>query len=408
MKKNKFIYFPSVSSGAFGNIAIKNGGVGTYGLDIKYWNKETYSDNAYPYILVTAGHRIRNSDVRKDFSLSKDVLLMSDSGGYQVATGAIQYTPELVKRLLKWTEDNFDIGMNLDIPPRMNYAGKFKYALNESLNNFKYFIDNRSNSNCSMLNVMQGSDYDSYKYWYDAVSKYKFEGWSLGGVSSVFKLFINLEILLKHGNILEDESIKYFHHLGTSKLNDLVILMYIQQKFTEAGSNIIVTSDSSSPSLGAVYGRVATTLNTKQFNINHIKVPSYKTSKQYLIDNSENILPEMGRYSKYISNNFNYQSMIDCYEDDSITVQDMNAILVLHNLGVYIDSIEKLRSILDSGTFMYEQFFSNDLLMIFKAVDDIFAGAAYESIIAKYGNILYRYSQEQGEIDETLTEQFWD
>ena len=67
---------------------------------------------------------------------------MGDSGGYQIASGAMKWDIKHLDRIFKWLEENTDIAMNLDIPPRLKYQGQYAECLQISKENFKYFSDN--------------------------------------------------------------------------------------------------------------------------------------------------------------------------------------------------------------------------------------------------------------------------
>lgn len=411
--KNKFIYFPSVSAGAFGNTVHRlygmegKNGISTHGIDVKYWGDD-YSEHKFPYMLVTAGHRLHISDIRDQFGFQEDTVLMGDSGGFQIATGAVKYNDNMKVKLLKWMEDNVNIGINLDIPPRLQYEGKFDYCLKESKANFKYFADNRSNKNTSLLNVLQGTGYESYNAWYNQVEQYKFDGWSVGGVGGNFtRLITSLYFLLYDKKIHEDESIKYLHYLGASKISELLILMYAQHKVQSLGSSLTITTDSSSPSLGAVFGRLNVDFSIKDMSFKAIKIPSYKLDKDVIEEMARlNLkLPYSSGYNKFINPNFSYQDMIDCYVKDDLYVQEMNAILILHNIGVYVESVEKLRSVIEAGAYVWEQLLPKYILDTFKMVDDIFNGMKYDSLIAKYHNVIKQNDSKQEQATEN---NFWD
>lgn len=409
---NKFIYFPSVSAGAFGNTVHRlygmenKNGISSHGVDMKYWG-DNYSEHKFPYMLVTAGHRLHTKDIRGEMGFQEDSILMGDSGGYQLATGAIKYTPDFKVKLLDWMEKNIDIGMNLDIPPRLSYAGQFDYCLQESVKNYKYFADNRTSDRLKLLNVIQGDDVESYNAWYQKIKDIKFDGWSIGGAqNNLYKFIMALHLLINTEKIHEKDSNLYLHYLGTSRISDILILMYVQKKFTDLGSNIVVTSDSSSPSLSAVYGRLAIDFSIKEMAFKSIKIPSYKTEREVLENMSNLTLPYSSGFNKYINPYFKYQDMIDCYTDDNLYVQEMNAILILHNIGLYVETVEKLRSVIDGGNYIWEQLLPKSLLNTFKIFDDLFAGMPLDNILSRHQNTIAKYLEQENNITESNN--FWD
>ena len=119
-KQKEFIYFPSLSAGGFASNLIK---------DTKLSNGTTcrFYDDSYPEefrhkaFLITAGHYYKKMDIRDQFGLGKDTLVFGDSGGYQIATGALKYTDDLREKIFHWLEANSDVAANLDIPPKTVY-----------------------------------------------------------------------------------------------------------------------------------------------------------------------------------------------------------------------------------------------------------------------------------------------
>lgn len=394
MEKNKFIYFPSVTSGAFGGLLGKspNGISPELKVDLKYFN-ESYGDLKYPYILISAGHNVNSSDIRNSMHIGPDPLVITDSGGYQIATGVLKYDPGLVDKILKWTEKNADIGVNLDIPTRGKYEGKFDECLDISKSNFKYWSDNRSNSDVALLNVLQGPSYNKYKKWYDQVSSFNFDGWSLGGATTTEAMIAGLTVLFGHGKIHLDNANKYLHILGTSKIYDLALLMYVQRKVQETGSNLILTCDSSSPSKGAVFGTMYLDFDIKGVRFINSKMPSVKNERSIVEKMAKMGLsfPDTGRYSKKIIPNFTYQDHLDSYDDNKpVRVGEISSLLILHNLGVFIDAVEKLREIMDADKYIYNDVLPPDLVGLFSIIDDIFDGKSYDQIVNRY---YYQFKQ---------------
>lgn len=404
MEKNKFIYFPSVTSGAFGGLLAKspNGISPELKVDLKYFD-DSYGDDKYPYILISAGHNVKSKDIRNTMHIGPKPLVITDSGGYQIATGVLKYDPGLVDGILKWTEANADIGVNLDIPTRGMYEGKFDECLKISMSNFKYWSDNRSNSDVSLLNVLQGPTYEAYKKWFNEASQFTFEGWSLGGATTTEAMIAGLMVLFEHGKIHQDSKNKYLHILGTSKIYDLALLMYVQRKVQESGSDLILTCDSSSPSKGAVFGTMYLDFDIKGVRFINSKMPSVKTEKD-IVERMAKLnlsFPDTGRYSSKIISNFNYQHHLDSYDESSnLKVGEVSSLLILHNLGIFIDAVERLRSIMDADRYIFEDVLPNDLVQLFRIIDDIFDGKSYDYIVNRYYYILKQISKRNQEVKE--------
>lgn len=405
--KNKFIYFPSVSAGAFGGYATKNNGISQHGINMRYYDKEFYGDDSYPYILLTAGHLYKDMNAKEKFGIKDDTLIMGDSGGFQIATGAIEYSEEIVDKILKWQEKNVDIGINLDIPTRGTYKGKFKEALEISLRNFRYFEENRSNSDMKLLNVLQGDSRESCLNWYENVKDFNFDGWSVGGIASLNVVIHKLLVLFQTGKIYQNEKNKYLHFLGTSKISDIVLFTYIQKKLQELGSNLIITCDSSSPSLHAVFGRMSFDFDINSLVMRSFKLPSYKTELDLLesmIEKNTKFINNT-RLTNYFNDLFDYSSIKECYESEEYQAGEIVAITVMYNLGIYIEAVEMIKKVIESGEYIYEQILPKKITILFKLIDDIFGGMSYDKIMSKYYYHIESYDKNFKEEEEN---DFWE
>ena len=86
-KDTNFLYFPSFSTGEFANYALHNKIVGGK-ITPRFWSEEFPKEYRHDYFLLTAGHLYKKMDIRKRMGL-ENALVLGDSGGYQIATGAI-------------------------------------------------------------------------------------------------------------------------------------------------------------------------------------------------------------------------------------------------------------------------------------------------------------------------------
>ena len=134
--------------------------------------------------------------------------------------------------------------MNLDIPPKMKYEGKYEECLRISKDNFKYFADNQS-GNTDFLNVVQGTNELEYISWYNEVKQFPFQGYWSVVVEEMYSIMSGVLSLL-NGKEHLNESNKWFHILGISKVSDFLMLNQLQKSLNEVGSKVIVTTDSSS------------------------------------------------------------------------------------------------------------------------------------------------------------------
>ena len=68
---------------------------------------------------------------------------------------------------------------------------------------------------------------------------------------------------------------KYFHILGISKVSDFLLLNQLQKSLSEVGSDVIVTTDSSSPDRSVVFGGYYLDYNFKKASFQSINIPKH-------------------------------------------------------------------------------------------------------------------------------------
>ena len=83
--------------------------------------------------------------------------------------------------------------------------------------------------------------------------------------------------LLQGGEHLKDTN-KYFHILGISKVKDFLMLNQLQKSLNEIDSDIIVTTDSSSPDRAVVFGSYYYGYDFKKAVFRSLNVPKYDDS----------------------------------------------------------------------------------------------------------------------------------
>ena len=91
-------------------------------------------------------------DFRDQLGLDDGVLVFGDSGGFQIATGALKWDKTIRERIFHWLEANSDVAANLDIPPRAKYENRFAESMEISFDNFKWFEKHQSGKT-KFLNV---------------------------------------------------------------------------------------------------------------------------------------------------------------------------------------------------------------------------------------------------------------
>ena len=273
------IYYPSLSAGGCAGDFKKNKEVKP-GLTCRFYDKEFPEPWRHPYFLITAGHHYKWMDARDRYGLDDDVLVLGDSGGFQLATGAIKWDPSFKKTIFDWLEANCDLGVNLDIPPRAKYDGKFYECMDISYDNFKYFADNQSGK-CKFLNVIQGNNVEVYEAWYQKMKDFEFNGWCIGGAQKRVTMFMSALVPMIKNREFEKARNQFIHVLGISKISDFFMLSFFQKMVNKYhGGRIQISTDSSSPGLYPVYG---TYLHSPQLSKMTFQIYIFLKEKIYLI-----------------------------------------------------------------------------------------------------------------------------
>ena len=355
---NKFIYFPSFSAGAMGsslakNVKLKND------LSIRFYSDEFPEKYRHTDILITAGHHFKKDDYKNDLGLTDKNLVMGDSGGYQIASGAIKWDMSIRERIFKWLEHNSDIAMNLDIPPKIKYEGMYEECLKISKDNFKYFADKQS-GNTDFLNVVQGTNDLEYINWYNEMKEYPFQGWAVGGGGrNVFTFMSGVMSLLQGGEHLKDTN-KYFHILGISKVKDFLMLNQLQKSLNEIGSDIVVTTDSSSPDRAVVFGSYYYGYDFRKAVFRSLNVPKYDDSFKDQVFKHLPVTTEFDR--EYLSEALSWDDTIEWKGQCTMAIR-------LHNFMVFKEAIEKAEYYVHCHEYIKKQVLSNDMYELLTSLD---------------------------------------
>ena len=289
-----FIYFPSFSSAGVAP-ELKQNFKFDNGTSCRFYSDDM-GDLRYPYFLISAGANYRNKTARDSFGLTDDVLVIGDSGGFQIKTGNLKWKPELKEITLRWLEDNSDIAMNLDIPPGGKVFTDYDECLKLSAENFEYYAKNRIPGKVDLLNVLQAGYDNRTLDWYNGVKDFEFEGWSIGGCQGqkLSSMLYAIAILLDGKEHLKENN-KWLHILGTAKIFDFFMLEQLQKSFNDIGSNFRVTTDSSSPDYAVVFGGYYLDYSLKRMNIESVNFPKHED-----IFNNDANLPCVTEFDKLI------------------------------------------------------------------------------------------------------------
>jgi len=392
---SKFIYFPSFSAGAMGsslakNVKLKND------LSIRFYSEEFPERYRHTDILITAGHHFKKDDYRNDLGLTDKNLVMGDSGGYQIASGAIKWDISIRDRIFKWLEHNSDIALNLDIPPKIKYEGMYEECLQISKDNFKYFADNQSGKT-DFLNVVQGTNDLEYVNWYNEMKDYPFQGWAVGGGGrNVFAFMSGVMSLLQGGEHLKDTN-KYFHILGISKVKDFLMLNQLQKSLNEVDSNIVVTTDSSSPDRAVVFGSYYHSYDFKKPAFRSINVPKYDDSFK---DQIFKHLPATTEFDReYLRDALTWDDTIEWKGQCTMAIR-------LHNFMVFKEAIEKAEYYVYSHDYIKKQILSNDMYELLESIDAMVKSDKPRDVFEKYKPLFKRLSNVKSE-NETIENKFF-
>jgi hypothetical protein len=232
----------------------------------------------YGYGLYSAG-QFKNSDPIKCSVSKRDrscTTILGDSGGYQIGMGTFPGTEQLRKiknasdlvdawgRLTKvrenvvnWLEATSDYAMTIDMPlwARVSTTGKSPFKIcsvdqliKMSVENLKFIKQNKQ-GNTKWLNVLQGVEEEDSRLWWNAVKKFKFDGWALagsvgwsGGLDSVLR-----NVLMMRDDGAFDEGQDWIHVLGVSRPTWGVIFSAIQRQLWSVNPNLRISYDSASP-----------------------------------------------------------------------------------------------------------------------------------------------------------------
>lgn len=264
-----------------------------------------------PTSLYSAGQAAKTKSMaqKTDAITERDrsnTILLGDSGGFQIQTGAIKFKGDETKeRMLRWLEKNCDWSMILDFPtggvdmgtidlhmPRIQSdlqktpyefkEGKKKHkfssaedfctflnldksdegnvgyaaCLLQTMINNDYFINNRVPGATKFLNVVQGRSLEESRIWYEHVKHYEFEGWALASLHKENLVMAMSRFAdMYHDGLLQNKN--WVHMLGVGKLPNGCIYTTMQRAIREMiNPDLTISYDVSSPFTTAAFGNI--------------------------------------------------------------------------------------------------------------------------------------------------------
>ena len=395
MADKKLVYFPSLSSGAYASPLTKDMEVAP-GVPYRFWDDRTPDEWKYKYFLMTAGHLYKKTDIRNTWGL-QDSLVFGDSGGFQIATGALKWDMALRDSIFEWLEHNSDIACNIDIPPRVMYEGHFQEALDISLDNFKYF-EKKQSGKTNFLNVIQGSNPAEFTHWYNTVKGMDFGGWCFGSSRRLVDFMYILALMIKEKEF-EKANNTWVHLLGISKVSDFFVLAQMQKLLNKYTSGrITVSTDSSSPGQYPIFGQMVWSPNWKDQVFNMLYFPKDASNIDY---------PTTGHIPSLVNHPgvpYLTWDVVKNYSTEAVTR------LTYHNLYMYIYTCENVEKLVNTCPLeVLAELIPNDLVQILKSMEEMFEATDPVMVYEKYRSYYVKFGGENvNNIDKGVIENFFD
>lgn len=377
----EFIYFPSFSAGSGGNSAKKNFKLND-GTPWRFYSDEYPEKYRHKRFLISAGQHYKKMDYAKDYEFDKDVLVIGDSGGFQIATGVIKWDPSIRSQIFNWLENNSNIALNLDIPTRGVFKGKFQEALDISKENFSYFNKHQSGKT-DFLNVLQGYDYNTYSSWYNEIKDYEFQGWAVGGCIGRLPAFINSLCVLKENGEFAKKSNKWFHFLGMSSILEFLVIAQTQKSLNELYPHVQITNDSSTPSNGIRFGNYYTNFNLKQLRFEFINLPR---RDKLGVDLANYKMPLTNLITEKIWNTYSLEEFVQ-WE------QPHYGWLINHNFAVFKDAIHVINNIINNDPYIRNEYLTSDTIKLLDLIDQLIKNDNPHGVYVRHRDFFLKMSR---------------
>ncbi len=395
MIKTNFIYFPSFSAGEMGSNFVKDHRFRN-DMTIRFYSEEFPKEFQHNQILITAGAHMSVQDYKNKMGLTDRNLVMGDSGGFQFASGALKWDLKYRDKIFNWLSENTNVAMNLDLPPRLKNEGKFQECLDISIDNFKYF-QKKQDGSTKFLNVVQGDDEHTYKHWYNQVKDFDFSGWGIGGAGGSLYRFMSGVHALLQGNEHLNPTNEYFHILGTSKIRDFLMLIQLQKSLEDIGSNIVVTTDSSSPDRAVVFGTYYTRFSIKKATFESINFPNEKHQPDiidWFRETPNQDWPRMTAFDDVLKGLVSWKDVADWNTQCTMGMR-------LHNFYVFKDAIRNVTELIYGHDYILEQAVDREVYKVLKSIDEMVKSDDPTQVFEKYKQVYMKMSNTKKNPPET-------
>jgi hypothetical protein len=338
----------------------------------RYWH--------YGWCLASAGHMIDAAPRNSIAHRHQKTVVMGDSGGYQIATGALREMapatelrkqPDAVMelwrasdvrdRIIRWLDAHCTLAATIDMPIWVRHAkheaSPFHYfseaqLIQATVENLDYIQRHRdTQTGCKFLNVLQGfsptgdlqDSIQSEDRWFDAVKAYPFEGWAFGSDvgwrGGLYRVMRRLLVMRDSGLLNPPRS--WFHMLGLSQPVWAVCLTAMQRGIrATVNPEFRISFDSASPYLLA--GRYNQYAIMPQYgaDLRNWAIRSEALPSGYAVANAVATEPFPG--SSPIAKRFTLQEL-NPRKDDGFAKRTTDAltdeVIINHNVYVYVNAM---------------------------------------------------------------------
>jgi len=292
---------------------------------------------------------------------------VGDSGGFQIGKGTLNGIKGFVSGMsandavaawrdnysakmwmIDWLNHYTDFAMTIDLPlwasEKAGINSPFhrcspQQLLDMTIDNLR-LIAAESNGRTKWLNVIQGLDENSIKFWWDGVKQYKFNGWAMAGATGYRGGLYNVlyTVLMMRDEGAFEEHCEWVHYLGVSQAKWAVLLTAIQRQLRKHNPKIQLSCDSATAfssgggrdeyAVQPILGTRISNWSTKYVTLNSLR--AYADP----LNNTPSPL------SSPIANNLLINHLVVNYDElagrriDTLT----NMILVNHNVWTILDA----------------------------------------------------------------------